>query len=33
MAALEMATLEGKLVRNVAKLVKPPEYTVMGGRA
>jgi integrase len=26
-AALEMATLEGKLVRNVAKLVKPPEHT------
>jgi len=25
-AALEMATLEGKLVRNVAKLVKPPEH-------
>jgi integrase len=25
--ALEMATLEGKLVRNVAKLVKPPEHT------
>src|SRR2546430_5989161 len=26
-AALEMAVLEGKLVRNVAKLVKPPEHT------
>ena len=26
-AALEMAILEGKLVRNVAKLVKPPDYT------
>jgi integrase len=26
-AALEMAVLEGKLVRNVAKLVTPPEYT------
>ena len=26
-AAFEMATDEGKLVRNVAKLVKPPEYT------
>lgn len=26
-AALEMATLKGKLVRNVAKLVKPPEHT------
>jgi len=25
-AALEAAVLEGKLVRNVAKLVKPPEY-------
>lgn len=25
-AALEMATLEGKLVRNVAKLVKPPDH-------
>jgi len=25
-AALEMAILEGKLVRNVAKLVSPPEY-------
>ena len=24
---LEMAVLEGKLVRNVAKLVKPPDYT------
>jgi hypothetical protein len=27
MAALKMATLEGKLVRNVAKLVRPPEHT------
>lgn len=26
-AALEMAVLEGKLVRNVAKLVEPPKYT------
>jgi integrase len=26
-AALEMAQLEGKLVRNVAKLVTPPEHT------
>jgi integrase len=26
-AALEMAVLEGKLVRNVAKLVTPPEHT------
>jgi integrase len=26
-AALEMAMLEGKLVRNVARLVKPPEHT------
>ena len=26
-AALEMAVLEGKLVRNVARLVKPPEHT------
>ena len=26
-AALEAAVLEGKLVRNVAKLVKPPEHT------
>jgi integrase len=26
-AALEMAVLEGKLVRNVAKLVQPPEHT------
>ncbi len=26
-AALEAAVLEGKLVRNVAKLVSPPEYT------
>jgi len=26
-AALEMAVLEGKLVRNVAKLVEPPEHT------
>jgi integrase len=26
-AALEMATLEGKIGRNVAKLVKPPEHT------
>ena len=26
-AALEMAVLEGKLARNVAKLVKPPEHT------
>ncbi len=26
-AALEMAVLEGRLVRNVAKLVKPPEHT------
>lgn len=26
-AALEMAQLEGKIVRNVAKLVKPPEHT------
>lgn len=26
-AALEMATLEGKLVRNVAKLVTPPDHT------
>jgi integrase len=26
-AALEMAQLEGKLVRNVAKLVAPPEHT------
>ena len=26
-AAFEMATDEGKLVRNVVKLVKPPEYT------
>jgi integrase len=25
-AALEMAVLEGKLIRNVAKLVKPPEH-------
>ena len=25
-AAFEMAVDEGKLVRNVAKLVKPPEY-------
>ena len=25
-AALEMAVDEGRLVRNVAKLVKPPEY-------
>ena len=26
-AALEMAVLEGKFVRNVARLVKPPEHT------
>jgi integrase len=26
-AALEVAVLEGKLVRNVARMVKPPEYT------
>src|ERR1017187_3195838 len=26
-AALEMAVLEGKLVRDVARLVKPPEHT------
>jgi integrase len=26
-AALEVAVLEGKLARNVARLVKPPEYT------
>lgn len=26
-AALEMAVLEGKLARNVARLVKPPEYS------
>jgi hypothetical protein len=26
-AALEAAVLEGKLVRNVARLVKPPEHT------
>jgi integrase len=29
-AALEMAVLEGKLVRNVAKLVTPPEHTPRG---